>query len=285
MAILMLGLATLLPLSANAQADEDDEAISLAPKDWPDLPGPASLRELARDRYEMIACELEYDWRYMLAGRDRNQCLIQDSLRLMEAYSAFSQRPEVQFDALEAHLRRMLFACRLLQIRFEAGRIPESDFHNPFASAAVDARFRLARTILERQQTPLTAAELEHLWGDLGTRDVAHAWRIQWTLRAGGQEAAEFLRQRVSGLPAVAVGELPDHIMCYDRIGEVFVEPNPRYPWRLPAYVEALQAWLLPLPKGLMQATAAWREEQSTLNRRHVRALQVLNDPIPNGSE
>jgi hypothetical protein len=287
--VAVLTLATVWPLSANAQVDEDDEyAISLLPKDWPDLPGPPALRELARHRYETIACELEYDWRSLLSGRGTNHFLIQDSVRLMEAYSAFSQRPEVQFDAQEAHLRRMLLAWHLLQIRFESGRVNESDYHNPFESAVADAKFRLAKTVLERQQTPLAAAELERLWSDLGTRDVAHACRVQWTLRAGGPEAERFLRQRIAELPALAVGEPPDHIMCGVAVDEVFVEPNPRYLWRLPGYLETLQDWLLPFPQGLTQAIAAWREQQSTLNRRYVRAVQVLrqtNDPTRNGSE
>jgi hypothetical protein len=183
-----------------------------------DLPGPSVLRELAQARYQASACDFAFRWTEFVAGRETTQFLIQSAVRLMEAHRDLSIRPEVHLDALERHLRLTLEGERIQQRRLEEGKIPINDFR----PALADAKIWFVRAIFEEQRSkaPPSAKQLEKLWDDLGSKDVARACRSGWQLQACGPRAERLFRQHLKE-NRDSLTESADLIAVVDGIGEV----------------------------------------------------------------
>jgi hypothetical protein len=204
--------------------DPRDFAISLDLTAEADLLGPPVLRQLATERYRIEAAEMGRRWAMFMDHRGTEMFLIDQSLRLVEAQQGTSNRREVQLDAFQAHLQRMLLACLYEKQSFEAGRIACADFNNPFRWAAADAKFRLAKAIFaQREKETPSREELEAWWAKLASPDSATACRAGWEMEAAGAAGEDFLRRHIRQLDRPGGAE-ECGIETWITIGEVMVQ-------------------------------------------------------------
>jgi hypothetical protein len=209
--------------------DPKDYAISLELKHPFDPPGPPAVRELARHRYEVAAADFTTWWEFILEGHGYwvYRFVVRSSLQLMEAQAATSLKPEVQLDALEGHLQRMLFADHFRWALWNAGLVCVSNPISPFPWAVLDTKFRLAKAIFAlRAKSPPGPDELERLWIELGCRDTAHACRVRWEIQSAGAAAEDFLCQHLS--EPIPEEDSPEQVIFGDERGELWVERDPQ---------------------------------------------------------
>jgi hypothetical protein len=88
----------------------------------------SDLKQLAREKLQVARDAYESRFKEFLAGRGTLDFLLASSLRLLESAQALAATQEERLALLEIHWQRMATMESVNRARYEAGRIPISDY-------------------------------------------------------------------------------------------------------------------------------------------------------------